>query len=356
MNRTPRLSIVIVNYAGWPDVERLTAKLASAPEVGEGFCELIVVDNASPGPIPKTMLNPPGGVRLVARLSNDGFAAGVNAGRRVSQAPWLLMLNPDVDVEDDFLPRLFSRLDHYETRPTGIPGIVGFALLNSDGTRQGSVGVPPSLPRCVVEPLIPRARRKYQPASRVQPGPVAWVTGACALARTEMLTQVGGMDDEFFLYYEEVALCEAARRAGWSVEYDPKLEVVHRNPLQSRALSPMMRVVTRHSKLLYFRKYLPRWHSNGLCRLIAIESAVRRRLSAVLRKREEARAWRIIADLARQFRQTEPDYPRGREVLSLVDSVVRLDRRGPTDTILRGRTIPPSPRSGLSPSRKGHGK
>ena len=190
MTSTPRLSIVIVNYAGWPDVERLTAALTTAPEVIEGSCEVIVVNNASPGSIPKSMLDPPRGVRLVARPSNDGFAAGVNAGWQVSRAPWILLLNPDVEVGADFLARLFARLDHYETRSSGVPGIVGYALRNPNGTRQGSVGVSPSLPRCVVEPLIPRARRKYQPASRAQAGPVPWVTGACALARNRIIGSI----------------------------------------------------------------------------------------------------------------------------------------------------------------------
>ena len=72
-----------------------------------------------------------------------------------------------------------------------------------------------------------------------------------------MLDELGGMDEDFFLYYEEVALCRSARRRGWRVEYDPTVEVVHLRPLQNRPVSPKMRVITRHSKLLYFRKHLP---------------------------------------------------------------------------------------------------
>ena len=353
MTATPRLSIVIVNYAGWPDSERLTAALAKTPEVAEGFVEVIVVDNATPGPIPKFFHDPPLGVRLLARLTNDGFAAGVNAGWRVSKAPWLLLLNPDVEVGPDFLSKLFSRLDHYESRSNGLPGIVGYALRNPDGTRQGSVGVSPSFPRCVVEPLIPRARRKYQPASRDQSGPVPWVTGACALVRSELLNALDGMDDDFFLYYEEVALCESARRAGWSVEFDPKLEAIHRQPLHSRPLSPRMRVITRHSKLLYFRKYLPRPHFVGLSWLVALESAVRRPLADLLRKREEASAWRTIYKLARESRRADSDFPRGREVLALADSIVRRDRGRSSDATLRGSSTLLGPHSGQTSSRKG---
>lgn len=353
MPSIPRLSIVIVNYACWPDTERLTASLAGTPEVVGGLCEVIVVDNASPGPIPRYFLNPPAGVRLSARVSNDGFAAGVNAGWRASLAPWILLLNPDIELGADFLAKLFDRLDHYETRPNGSPGIVGYALRNSDGSRQGSIGVKPSFARCVVEPLIPRTRRKYQPASRDRSGPVPWVTGACALVRSELLGRLGGMDDDFFLYYEEVALCESARRAGWSVEFDPALEAVHHSPLHSRPLTPRMRVITRHSKLLYFRKYLPRRQFEALTRLVRFEAIVRRSIASLIGNREEASAWRTISELSRRLRRPGLDFPRGREVLALADSIVRRDSSGPSAATRREHPTLAGTHAGKTSSRKG---
>jgi len=182
------------------------------------------------------------------------------------------------------------------------------------------VGAFPSLARTVWEQLIPRSRRKYQAGWRIRLGPVAWVTGACMLVSARLLDALGGMDEEFFLYYEEVALCRSARGHGWRVEYDAGVDVVHRLPLQNRAVSPKMRVITRHSKLLYFRKHLPRWQFVGLSWIIASEARVRR-LGAMVRGRTEAAgAWRAIGGLVRAFRAgTEP---RGRDVLALAEAAI----------------------------------
>jgi GT2 family glycosyltransferase len=345
----PRLAIVIVNFEGWPDVGRLVAALAAAGEVAEGRCEVVVVDNGSTGPIPDAFLDPPPGVRLVPLDTNGGFAAGVNAGWRATAAPWLLLLNPDVVAGPELVGRVLARLDAFEGRPGGPPAIVGFALRNADGTRQGSVGAPPSLARCLWEPLIPRPRRKYQPAWRTRPGPVPWVTGACALVRAEVLERLGGMDDEFFLYYEEVALCRSVRRLGGSVEYDPGVEVVHLRPLQGRRPSPKLRVITRHSKLLYFLKHLPAWEFLALSWLVAAEARARGAWAALRGRADEARAWRAVGALAATMRRGQG--PRGREVLQFAEAALSP----PVAEAVRGPMAPGPRRRRPSPTtnRKG---
>ena len=268
---------------------RLTASLAAEPEFTSGQCQIVVVDNASRGPVPEAFTAPCPGLRLVARPHNGGFAAGVNAGWRVSRSPWLLVLNPDVEVASGFLGQVLARLDPYEADPDGPPGIVGFGLRNPDGSPQGSVGVFPTLARTIREQFIPRSRRKYQAGWRIRSGPVDWVTGACMLVNSAMIAALGGMDEDFFLYYEEVAFSRAAQRLGWTVEYDASVTVVHRHPLQNRAISPKMRVITRHSKLLYFLKHLPRWQFLGLSAIVAIEAAIRGLWSRLLGRPEDVR-------------------------------------------------------------------
>jgi N-acetylglucosaminyl-diphospho-decaprenol L-rhamnosyltransferase len=269
--------------------------------VAAGACEVVVVDNASDVPVPPALIDPPPGVRLIRRRDNGGFAAGVNTGWRASRSPWLLLLNPDVVPGADLLGQVLERLERTPTGP-GAPGIVGFALRNADGSRQPSVGPFPGLARSLCEQLIPRSRRKYQAGWRTRPGPVAWVTGACMLLNARLLHDLGGMDEDFFLYYEEVALCRSARRLGWRVEYDDRVEVVHLNPLQNRRVTPALRVITRHSKLLYFRKHLPRWQFVSLAWIVAAEAWLRRLGARALGRDEEVRAWRAIGRMARALR------------------------------------------------------
>lgn len=320
--RTPLLSVVIVNYESWSEVRRLVESLEVTPEVANGLCEVIVVDNASPSRPPADLWQASGrgsGTRFLARADNGGFSAGVNAGWQAARSPWLLVLNPDVLIPDGELSSIVTRIVQYEADPSQAPGIVGFKLLNPDGTRQPSVGVFPNLVRTVCGQLIPRSRRKYQPGWRTRSGPVAWVTGACMLLNSRMLAMLGGMDEDFFLYYEEVDLCRTAQNRGWSVMYDQDVEVVHLHPLQNRAISPRMRVITRHSKLLYFRKHLPRWQFLTLSRIISLEAIVRRGGSMVQGRTDDGRAWRTIGEMARAFR--EGFEPRGRQVLTLADSI-----------------------------------
>ncbi len=319
-SRPARLTIIVVNHESWPDALRLTAALVADPCFRQGQCQIVVVDNASRGPVPEAFLAPCPGLRLVARPQNDGFAAGVNAGWRVARSPWLLVLNPDVEVAGGFLGQVLARLGPYEADPDGPPGIVGFGLLNPDGSPQGSVGTYPSLARTIREQFIPRSRRKYQAGWRIRSGRVDWVTGACMVVNTAMIDSLGGMDEDFFLYYEEVAFSHAARRLGWRTEYDASVTVVHRHPLQNRAISPKMRVITRHSKLLYFLKHLPRWQFLSLSAMVAIEAVFRGIWSKLWRRPEEVRAWRTIGEVARRLRNEAE--PRGREVLKLAESVV----------------------------------
>jgi GT2 family glycosyltransferase len=164
-----------------------------------------------------------------------------------------------------------------------------------------------------------------------------------------VLDRLGGMDDEFFLYYEEVALCRSARRLGGSVEYDPGVEVVHLRPLQGRRLSPKLRIITRHSKLLYFRKHLPRREFLALSWLVAAEARARGAWAALLGRAVEARAWRAVGSLASSMRRGRG--PLGREVLRFAEAALAP----PAAELARGARAPGPRRRRPSPTtnRKG---
>jgi len=319
-NEAQRLTVIIVNYNGWPDVLQLVSALQAEPEFGSGELHIVVVDNASAGPVPEQIRQSlPPGLRLLVRPDNGGFAVGVNAGWRLAQSAWLLVLNPDVEISRGLIGQVIERIARYDGQPSQPPGIVGFALRNSDGSTQGSVGVFPSLWRTITEQFIPRSRRKYQAGWRIRSGPVDWVTGACMLVNSRMMAELGGMDEDFFLYHEEVAFSRSAQDRGWRVEYDAGVSVIHRHPLQNRAISPKMRVITRHSKLLYFRKHLPRWQFLGLSWIVAVESLARGLGAWAMGHVEERRAWKTIHGMARRLRDGAD--VRGQDVLELAEAL-----------------------------------
>jgi GT2 family glycosyltransferase len=338
----PRLAVILVNYNGWADVQRLVRLLRAEPEFDSGLLQIVVVDNASPDPVPPALMHlRSAGLNVLLRPDNGGFAVGVNAGWRLARSPWLLVLNPDVEIEKGLVGQVIERIGSYERRPSGPPGIVGFGLRNPDGSTQGSVGVFPSLARTIREQFIPRSRRKYQAGWRIRNGPVDWVTGACMLVNSRMIAQLEGMDEDFFLYYEEVAFSRAAQDRGWTVEYDPSLAVIHRHPLQSRRVSPKLRVITRHSKLLYFRKHLPGWQFHSLSWIVRIEARVRRIGALLSGRAAEACAWRTIGDVARRLRLGE--LVRGQEVLRLAEAAERGGEPPADESRRDGNSLGPRP-------------
>ena len=186
----------------------------------------MVVDNASAGPIPEALRQSlPPGLRLLLRPDNGGFAAGVNAGWRLAQSPWLLVLNPDVEVARGFLGQVFERIAtvRRRNRPDRRESS-GSACETPTALRRARSASSPASGRTIREQFIPRSRRKYQAGWRIRSGPVDWVTGACMLVNSRMIAELGGMDEDFFLYHEEVAFSRSAAGSGWRVEYDAERE------------------------------------------------------------------------------------------------------------------------------------
>jgi GT2 family glycosyltransferase len=271
----PRLSVVIVNYRQWDQTAEVVRQLHESPCLRRGDAEIVIVDNHSPRhPLARKLRRLPH-VSLRRWQRNHGFAKAVNEGCRLSQGEWFLLLNPDTTLSEGFLDgvlELAERLGAAEPRA----GIVGFHLRNSDGTQQLSSGPFPTLASSVARLALPRARRKYKAARGAELQAVPWVTGCCLLLRRACLHDLGGLDEEFFLYYEDVDLCLRARQRGWTVWYEPNLAIVHHNPLHSRRVPAALRLVTRHSLITYGAKHWPAWQFRLLARLIRVEAWGRR--------------------------------------------------------------------------------
>jgi GT2 family glycosyltransferase len=267
---TPTLSVVIVNYCQWRNTARLVRQLLDAHCARTGLAEVIVVDNHSPRhPLRRKLRRWPG-VTLRCWRRNRGFAKAVNEGGRIARGEWVFLLNPDMSVPPNFLDSILAKVTALRQR-TPQAGIVGFQLRNPDGTRQGSAGPFPTLWNTFTHLLLPRSRRKCQP-TRSRRKMVPWVTGCCLAVHRDCWTQVQGFDEDFFLYYEDVDLCQRARALGWSVWYEPSPRAVHRWPLHARRVPAALRVMTRHALLTYGTKHWPAWHTRVLAQVVRWEA------------------------------------------------------------------------------------
>lgn len=296
---TPRLSIVIVNYRQWEQTEELVRHLQASAAMKRGDAEIVIVDNHSPvHPIAKR-LRRVHNVSLRRWRHNRGFARAVNEGCRLSQGDWFLLLNPDTTPSEEFLDGVMAVLDRLEPNA----GIVGFHLRNSDGSRQRSAGPFPTLTSTLARLVLPRSRRKYHTVRTDERTRVAWVTGCCLLVRRDCLRDVGGLDEEYFLYYEDVDLCRRAHERGWSVWYEPNLAVIHHHPLHQRAVPAALRLVTRHSLMMYASKHWPAWQFKVLTRIVQSEAALRRLGAWWTGDAQQARLFAMLSTLCGDLRQ-----------------------------------------------------
>jgi N-acetylglucosaminyl-diphospho-decaprenol L-rhamnosyltransferase len=271
----PRLSVIVVNYRQWDRTADLVRQLQASACLRRGDAEIVIVDNHSPPHPAARRLRRMAGVSVRRWEANHGFARAANEGCRLSQGEWFLLLNPDTTLSEGFLDGALALADHLTTAEPRA-GIVGFHLRNGDGSQQLSAGPFPTLASTLWRLLLPRSRRKYHAPRAPQRSRVPWVTGCCMLMRRACVQDLDGLDEAFFLYYEDVDLCLRARQQAWSVWYEPNLAVVHHNPLHCRAVPAVLRMVTRHSLLTYAAKHWPRWQCRLLSRIVRTEALARR--------------------------------------------------------------------------------
>lgn len=251
------LSVIIVNWNVCDLLQRAIASVYAAWDGRPGL-EIIVVDNASHDDSVAVLRETFPNVQVIANTENRGFTGGNNQGLAAATGDFLLLLNPDTEIVGDALPRM---VEYLRTHP-GV-GMLGPQLLNPDGSVQSSRRRFPTLPVLFLEStwlekLAPRKSlchyyAKEQPDNLVQD--VDWITGAAMLTRREVVAQVGGMDEGFFMYSEELDWCRRIREVGWRVVYFPEARVVHHEGKSSEQVVPARHIYFQSSKVRYARKY-----------------------------------------------------------------------------------------------------
>jgi GT2 family glycosyltransferase len=225
---TPELSVVIVSYRCADHLDRcLTSIDAQRDDV---HMEVIVVDNASGDATPEVCLRHPGTV-LVQQQENDGFARAANVGMARSSGRAVLVLNPDCVVPADTLR---ACLDHLWERED--IGVLSPQVLDPHGdldarchrtfpTAWSAFCFLTGFDRVLRDSRSTAYVMRRWPSDRATP--VDAVSGAFMLMRADALHHVGGFDQQFFMYAEDIDLCMRFKAAGYGVEYWPGAEVIH---------------------------------------------------------------------------------------------------------------------------------
>ena len=245
------LSIVIVN---WNTRELLNKCLQSI--YADPYCqqsEIWVGDNASSDGSAHFVRTEFPQVRLIENSENLGFAAANNRALRGSSSDKVLLLNPDTEVKLGAIRVLASFLD---ANPQA--GATGPMLIDSMGMAQVSVGEAPSLMGEFVRLFHLRSgfestlnsTQDGQPQDRQ----VDVLQGACLMLRRSALDEVGLLDEDYFMFSEEVDLCQRLRKAGWTIHWVPEAKVIHHGGQSSQQVPMESFLHLYRGKITYFRK------------------------------------------------------------------------------------------------------
>jgi len=232
-----RLSLIILNYKTRDLLKQCLRGLESLQLPFDH--EIIVVDNKSGDGSVELVREFFPKVRLIASNENGGFAKGMNLGIREAKGEYFLLLNTDIIVLDDTISRMVAYMDHHQDI-----GMLGPKLMNADRTIQYSClrfpkWYTPILRRTPLGRLAwsQKELNRYlmKDWDHTQTRSVNWVLGGFMLVRRKALDEVGAMDENFFLYMEDVDFCRRFWEKKWKVVYFADSQVIHYHKRESAA-------------------------------------------------------------------------------------------------------------------------
>jgi N-acetylglucosaminyl-diphospho-decaprenol L-rhamnosyltransferase len=266
------LSVIIVNFnSGGLLVRCLDSLCQNLAMVDHEVC---IVDNASTDGSAEEAARF-SDVVLVQLPTNGGFSHGVNVGLARTRGEVVMWLNPDTELLDPGIGELVSRLD----RDPRV-GILGPQIVSPDGGVQLSCRSWPTYKTALFNryslltrlfPDNPHSREylelNWDHASAKE---VDWVSGCCLVHRRRVAEEIGGLDEAFFMYCEDVDFCRRARSAGWLTLYEPAMRVLHHIAGSTRSERRRMIIERHRSMWRYYRKHF----EDGVPRSVAVRAGI----------------------------------------------------------------------------------
>ncbi|OBK20538.1 N-acetylglucosaminyl-diphospho-decaprenol L-rhamnosyltransferase [Mycobacterium asiaticum] len=258
---TDVLPVVAVTYSPGPHLERFLASLSLATERP---VSVLLADNGSTDGTPEAAVERYPNVRLLPTGSNLGYGTAVNRtvakldqdgderwGQFVQE--WVIVANPDVQWGPGSIDALLDAASRWPRA-----GALGPLIRDPDGSVYPSARHLPSLIRggmhAVLGPVWPRNRwtRAYR-QEHLEPSerPVGWLSGSCLLVRRSAFDQIGGFDERYFMYMEDVDLGDRLGKAGWLSVYVPSAEVLHHKG-HSTGRDPASHLAAHHRSTYIF--------------------------------------------------------------------------------------------------------
>jgi N-acetylglucosaminyl-diphospho-decaprenol L-rhamnosyltransferase len=252
---TPDLSVVVVSYNTADLIEACLRSVQASRGVS---LELFVVDNASADGGAAVVRGRFPSVRLVENRENRGFGAANNQVLPDCVGRYIVLLNPDAETTPDALRSMAGYMDDHPR-----VGLAGPTVRNNDGTRQDSISR-----------SYPGQKRTAGELSGL-PGDIACVMGACQIVRAGLMRELGGFDEQFFLYGEDQDLCLRIRRMGYEIGHVGVAVVLHHGGKSERGVPSIE--VARKKALAEYRFYRKHYNPETIQRIARAHASRERR-------------------------------------------------------------------------------
>lgn len=262
----PVVRVVTVSYGSQAVLPTFVRSLAGATTRAY---ELVVVDNASPVPLDPSLVPP--GADLLRLDENRGYGGGANAGAEGARTEWLVVANPDIEWAPGSLDAL---LDHAARFPRG--GAFGPAILEPSGEPYPSARRFPSLfigaghaALSRIWPSNPWSRAYRQEGDDPEADrQTDWLSGACLLLRRAAFDSLGGFDESYFMFFEDVDLAWRLAERGCDSVYVPAAKVYHDQGHSWRERPAAMLRAHHASAYQFLARRHPHWYEAPLRMLL----------------------------------------------------------------------------------------
>lgn len=284
------LSIIIVSFNTSDLLRKCLNKVYKSLSFGkiEKETEVLVVDNGSTdGTLEMIRKNFPK-VEIIKNSRNLGYARANNQAIKQSAGKYILLLNSDTELQNDSLIKLLETIKD----DNGI-GAAGGKLLNLDKSLQPSAGFFPNLSkvfywmffiddipflRKVLKPYHEEDKSFYEKTQKVD-----WVTGACFLIKKEVVDKVGLLDENIFMYGEEMEWCYRIKKTGYLILYTPYSHIVHHKGASGTFGEGG--ILEEFKAILYFyKKHKSSWQYPLVCLFLRCGSLLRMAVFGIIGK------------------------------------------------------------------------
>lgn len=276
MSVKKKLSIIIVSYNVREYLIRCLESILKSKDYEDVVSEIFVVDNYSKDNSFEMVKNKFPEVSLFSNQKNLGFTKACNQGIKKAKGDYILLLNPDTVFPEKGFEKACVFMEKNEN-----VGILGCKMIDKEGKLLYSARTFPSLStsisssHSILNRLFPgnplSKRYLLKDLDHFRPAEVDWVSGSCLLAKKEMLDKIGLLDENYFMYVEDVDLCYRAKKKGWKVFYFPFITFVHYLG-KSTSQNRLKMQLEHHRSMYYF--YRKHFRANSFLKFLVFSGII----------------------------------------------------------------------------------